>query len=141
MAQKNAFKGRDTDMSEQEFNKVFSKRLRYYLEKEGMTQVELAEKLGVSKTSVGNWVNGVKSPRMDKVDQMCKIFGCRRSDLSEDHPESYYIEEDAREMAEFMFRHPEYKVLFNASRNVKKEDIEFVANLLERFKNDTDDIV
>ena len=128
-------------MSEAEFNTIFSKRLKYYLAKYNMTQLDLAKRLNVGTTTVSNWCNGLKSPRMGKVDAMCEIFHCKRSDLMEDRPESYYIEEDAREMAEFMFRHPEYKVLFNASRNVKKEDIEFVANLLERFKNDTDDIV
>ena len=46
-----------------------------------MTQVELAKKLGVGTTSVYNWCSGTKIPRMDKVDKMCDIFGCKRSDL------------------------------------------------------------
>ncbi len=68
-------------MPEQEFNAVFSKRLRYYLNKYEMTQVELAERLGVGTTSVYNWCNGIKTPRMDKVDLMCDLFHCKRSDL------------------------------------------------------------
>ncbi|MDR3781300.1 MAG: helix-turn-helix transcriptional regulator, partial [Candidatus Copromonas sp.] len=49
-----------------------------------ITQVELAKKLGVGTTSVYNWCNGIKSPRMDKVDAMCDLFHCNRSDLMED---------------------------------------------------------
>ena len=45
------------DMPEQEFNAVFSKRLRHYLNKFDMTQAELAKKLGVGTTSVYNWCN------------------------------------------------------------------------------------
>ena len=71
-------------MPEQEFNTVFSKRLRYYLSKNNMTQVELAKRLGVGTTSVYNWCNGIKTPRMDKVDAMCDLFGCNRSDLISD---------------------------------------------------------
>lgn len=71
-------------MPEQEFNAVFSKRLRYYLSKNNMTQVELAKHLGVGTTSVYNWCNGIKTPRMDKVDAMCDLFGCNRSDLISD---------------------------------------------------------
>lgn len=71
-------------MSEQEFNAVFSKRLRYYLNKYEMTQIDLAKRLGVGTTSVYNWCNGIKTPRMDKVDAMCGIFHCKRSDLIED---------------------------------------------------------
>lgn len=68
-------------MPEQEFNAIFSKRLRYYLKEYEITQVELARKLGVGTTSVYNWCNGIKTPRMDKVDAMCELFHCNRSDL------------------------------------------------------------
>ena len=71
-------------MSEREFNQIFSERLRYYLDKYNMTQLELSKRLGVGTTSVYNWCNGIKTPRMDKVDAMCKIFNCKRSDLMED---------------------------------------------------------
>lgn len=129
-------------MSEQEFNAIFSKRLRYYLNQSNMTQLELSKRLGVGTTSVYNWCNGIKTPRMDKVDAMCSIFGCKRSDLiseKEEHEESYYFNEDARELAEFMFKNPEYKVLFDASRKVKKEDIAFVKQMIDRMRGDSDD--
>lgn len=71
-------------MSEREFNQIFSERLRYYLNEYNMTQLELSKRLGVGTTSVYNWCNGIKTPRMDKVDAMCKIFNCKRSDLMED---------------------------------------------------------
>ena len=71
-------------MSEREFNEIFSERLRYYLTKYEITQLELSKRLGVGTTSVYNWCNGIKTPRMDKVDAMCKIFHCKRSDLMED---------------------------------------------------------
>ena len=74
-------------MPEQDFNAVFSKRLRYYLSKNDMTQVELAKHLGVGTTSVYNWCNGIKTPRMDKVDAMCDLFHCNRSDLIEEKNE------------------------------------------------------
>ena len=49
-----------------------------------MTQLELSKRLGVGTTSVYNWCNGIKTPRMDKVDAMCRIFNCTRADLMED---------------------------------------------------------
>ena len=125
-------------MPEKEFNAVFSKRLRYYLSENQMTQAELANKLGVGTTSVYNWCNGIKSPRMDKVDAMCDLFHCNRSDLIEDKKEpspeeQYYLDPDARDMAQFLFKNPEYKVLFDASRKVKPEDIQFVKEMIDRM--------
>ena len=38
-----------------------------------------------------------------------------------------------------MFKHPEYKVLFDASRKVKKEDIEFVKEMIDRVRGDSND--
>lgn len=61
------------------------------------------------------------------------IYG---NDCKEESEGQYYINDEAREMAQFMFENPEYKVLFDASRNVKKEDIEFVKQLMDRFKHD-----
>lgn len=83
-------------MPEQEFNAVFSKRLRYYLNKYEITQIELAKKLGVGTTSVYNWCNGIKTPRMDKVDIMCDLFHCNRSDLMEEKKEQAQIDPDIR---------------------------------------------
>lgn len=112
-------------MSEEEFNKVFSKRLNYYLNEYNMTQVELAKRLGVGTTSVSNWCRGLKSPRMDKVDAMCKIFNCRRSDLMEDAPESsgYYLNEETAQVAQEIFENKELRALFDATRNADPEDL------------------
>lgn len=71
-------------ISEQEFNKIFSKQLKAQLKLHEMTQSDLAKHLGVSTQSVTNWCKGAKTPRMDKVDAMCSLFNCKRSDLMEE---------------------------------------------------------
>jgi transcriptional regulator with XRE-family HTH domain len=87
-------------MNETEFNKIFAAKLKYYLARNDMTQIELAEKLNTSKTSVYNWCSGLKTPRMDKVDKMCEIFGITRSALitsdssSSDEDEEIYSQEE-----------------------------------------------
>lgn len=75
-------------MYSQTFKEVFPKNLNRYLTQYNMSQHELARRLNVSATAVNNWCTGVKAPRMDKVDKMCRIFNCRRSDLVEPyHPD------------------------------------------------------
>lgn len=74
-------------MKNKSFNDVFSKNLRYYFDLSGMTQAEFAKKLGVGTTSIYNWLSGVKTPRMDKVDSMCKLLGIHREDLITDNME------------------------------------------------------
>lgn len=126
-------------MSEQEFYILFSRNLNYYLSINQKTQADICRELKLSKATVSSWCGGKRVPRMDKIDMLCEYFGIKRSDLMEDRagtpPESYYMNEGAREMAQFMYENPEYKVLFDASRKIKKEDIEFVKRMLDKFKD------
>ena len=81
------------NIDEKTFNSIFARNLRHYLDINQMTQVELAKKLNVGTTSVYNWCGGIKIPRMDKVDKMCQIFGCNRSDLiTEDSETKAFVE-------------------------------------------------
>lgn len=123
-------------MGEDYYKNVFSKNLKKYMDENGKEQIDLINDLGFNKSAVSTWCNGTRLPRMDKVDMLAKYFGVRRSDLIEDKSEqedTYYIDDDAREVAEFLHKNPDYKVLFDASRKVKKEDIDFVKQMLDRF--------
>ena len=126
---------------EKEFNSLFAKNLQFQIERNGLQQKELAEKLGVAPSTVTWWIKGLRTPRMDKVDEMCKILNCTRSDLLTDtskRPESYYVNRYAEELANFLHESPEYKVLFDASRKIKPEDIDFVIQMLDRMGGNND---
>lgn len=75
-------------VNEKEVNKIFAKNLKYYINVNNITQVELAKKMNVTPATVSNWCNGIKSPRMDKIDNLCKLFNINRSDLIEDKPKT-----------------------------------------------------
>lgn len=125
-------------MSEQEFNILFSKNLRFYLNKYDMTQSELAKRLGVSTQSVTNWCKGAKSPRMDKVDAMCEIFHCRRSNLMEDksesQEESYYTNPETAKIAQEIYENKDLSLLFDAAKDATPEDLQTVHTMLMALK-------
>ena len=62
-------------------NEVFKDNLNYYMSLNDISQVELAERLSVTPAAVNKWTKGQNIPRMNKVDKLCSIFGCQRSDL------------------------------------------------------------
>lgn len=128
-------------MSEETLRAIFAKNLRHHLEMCGKTQTDLSKYLNVSSATVSDWCNGRKMPRADKIQSIANWLNIPIGSMMEDSSSStnYYINDDAREMAEFMFKNPEYKVLFDASRKVKKEDIEFVKEMIERVSGDTND--
>jgi transcriptional regulator with XRE-family HTH domain len=105
-----------------------------------MTMKEVADKVGVSEGTVSRWESGdIANMRRDKIMALAKVLDLSPNvimewDDTEPEPEQhYYLDDDAREMAEFMLNNPDYKVLFDASRKVKKEDIEFVRQMIERM--------
>ena len=126
-------------MSDQEFNKIFSKRLKHYLNEYDMTQADLARLLGVSTQSVTNWCKGAKSPRMDKVDAMCKIFHCKRSNLMEDKDQleeeyTYYTNPETAKIAQEIYENKELSLLFDAAKDAAPEDLQTVHTMLLALK-------
>ena len=123
-------------MSDSEFNKVFSKRLQYYLDQYDISQAELARRLGVGTTSVSNWVNGTKSPRMSKVDMMCEIFHCKRSDLMEERPveSGYYVDPETAKIAQEIKDSKELSALFDVGRSMTPEDLQTVYQMALALK-------
>lgn len=73
-------------MAEEEYKRIFSKNLRYYMQLNGKTQMDLMNDLGLSSSTVSNWCTGLKLPRMDKVQKLADYFNINKSDLIEDKP-------------------------------------------------------
>ena len=44
-------------------------------EEQGLTQTYLAEKLGIDKSAVSKWENGVANPRADKLRELAGLLG------------------------------------------------------------------
>lgn len=70
--------------TEDKIREVFSRKLSCLLKEKNCTQLDLAHFMNVSNTTVNNWVNGYKMPRMDKIDRICVFFGINRKDLLTD---------------------------------------------------------
>ncbi|WAA10809.1 LexA family protein [Fervidibacillus albus] len=64
--------------------KVMSKNLKYYLKRDGITQTELANKLGIPEMTMSNWLNAKTYPRVDKIQLLADYFKISRSDLTEE---------------------------------------------------------
>ncbi len=50
----------------------------------------------------------------------------------EDQAAPYYLNDETRDLAQFLFENPNYKVMFDAVRKVKPEDVEFIKEMIDR---------
>ncbi len=47
----------------------------------GLSQTELASKLGVKQSTVAMWETGANSPQINKLPELAKILGCTIDEL------------------------------------------------------------
>lgn len=99
------------------------------------TQSDLVNDLGYEKSTVSNWCSGTRVPKIDTIIDIAKYLHVNVGDLIEDNQNDniYYLNPEARDMAQFLYENPAYKVLFDASRKVKPEDIQFVTEMIDRM--------
>ena len=69
---------------------ILSKNLKYYIEKSGKDRRELAAIWGFPYSTVSEWINGNKYPRIDRIEIMADYFGILKSDLIEQRTEEYH---------------------------------------------------
>lgn len=62
-------------------NETIGNRISKYRKEKGMTQEELAAKLGVSSQAVSKWENDASCPDISLLPQLCRIFGISTDEL------------------------------------------------------------
>ena len=82
----------------------FAKKLKLLRNSKGWTQEELAARLNVSRSAVGNYESGIRTPKYEELEEIADLFNCTMSYLLEkdrlgpdewyDGKEGYYLKED-----------------------------------------------
>lgn len=112
----------------------FKDNLKTLRKKKGFSQVELADKLGLSKSLIGLYETGDRKPSFEALEAIADFFNVSIDYLmGKDEKSVYYLDPDAAEMAQELYERPEMRVLFDASRKATKEDIEQVADILKKL--------
>lgn len=123
-------------MSEKELNKTIAENLCYLLEKTGKTQAQLADYMDLSQATISNWCNGIKMPRMDKIDKICTFLNASRNDLMLDREvnKEYYERKETNEIAEAIFNSKELRLLFSVGKDSTPENLIVASDLLLSLK-------
>lgn len=62
---------------------TFASNLKRLMFQNDLTQKQIADKLEVTTAAVSAWCNGLKMPRPETIDKLCKILKTDRSGLME----------------------------------------------------------
>ena len=117
-----------------------------FLRLRNITAAEVCRKTNISTSTISTWKKRGNALDANLLLKIAKVLDCTIDDLMgagsiEWDPkrkemvenEDYYIEEEAKEYAQFLFKHPEHRALFDASMKVKQDDISIVSALLDTF--------
>ena len=100
----------------------------------GMKDADVARISGIGRSTFSDWKNGRSAPKSEKLKKIAAALGVDAGFFMKgEDGEAYYVDDEAKELAQFLFENPEYRVLFDASRKVKKEDIDFVKDMIDRM--------
>ena len=117
--------------------KVFARNLNYYLTIRGKTQNDLVRDLEITASTVSDWANGKKYPRVDKMQMLADYFGILKSDLTEEHQESELTEDiELQEYLEELKNRSEMRMLFSLAKGATKEDVMQAVKIIEALQKD-----
>lgn len=106
---------------------IFASNLKYYMERNGVTQDDIVKRFELTASTVSDWVNGKKYPRIDKIQMLADFFGIMKSDLTEDKS----TDGELAEYLEQLRTRPEMKMLFKLTKNATKEDVQKAVKVIE----------
>lgn len=107
-----------------------------------MTQTELASGLGVSRSTIGMYENGEREPDIKTLEAIAGFFSVDMNFLlggavsSSELETKYYLNDEVAELAQEIYDDPDKRILFSAARDISKEDMQFVIDMIKRFKGD-----
>ena len=112
----------------------FSERLKKLRKDAGLTQVDVAEKLGISQPAYASWERGVKKPTQENLVKLSKILYVSVDYLlgnTENKQTS-----DALENIELLFRMNSKGLTDEEKEIFKKELIEFMEKRKKAFRKE-----
>lgn len=125
-------------------NETIGTRLKELRLQKDYTQEYVGNIIGVSKQTLYKYENGiVTNIPSDKIEALAKVYGVTPEYImgwaapsSEPDRPSYYADPETAEVAERLRTQPGMRMLFDASKDAKPEDLQYAADLLKRLKGD-----
>lgn len=136
----------------------FSEILKKEREQKGLTQLELASRLGFSKSRISMYENGRREPNLDDLDAISDFFNVQTDYLlgkttvrrsvwydefgSEYIPstlndkKNYYYDDETAALAKELHNNPRLRVLMSSSRKTTPEELEALIKIVEGMTHD-----
>ncbi len=125
------------DNKAEENKRLFARNFNYYLTINNKTQADIVQDLNITASTVSDWANGKKYPRVDKMQILADYFEILKSDLTEEHEEAKLTDDiELQEYLEELKNRDEMRMLFSLAKGATKEDVMQAVKIIEALKKD-----
>lgn len=111
---------------------IFAEQLNYYMKLKGINQSDIVSHFKLTASTVSDWCNGKKYPRVDKIQMLADYFGVLKSDLTEKKP---ITNDELKE--NIVIYHRDGKT---SEIKLTKEKMDMLAKMIEAIKDDDVDL-
>ena len=113
----------------------------------GLSAYQICKDIGEPSGMISNWKAGRYTPKADKMQKIADYFNVSVEYLTtgidtekkSDSGKKYYFSDETAQMAQELYETPGMRILFDAARGSKPEDMQMAADLLKRLKGTNPD--
>lgn len=122
-------------------------RFEQLLLEKGLKAADITKMTGLKSTVFSEWKSGKSVPKADKLVLIAQALGTtveylvtgEESGNETEEGNKYYFSDETAEMAQKLFENSEMRVLFDAARDSRPEDLKTAADFLRRLKETNPD--
>ena len=119
---------------------MFRKRLSEAMSIRQMKAADLADKTGIAKSTLSNYMTGRMKPKTKNLSLIAKALGVQEAwlmgyDIPMESDQKYYEPDTAAAMQEVFDGREDLRLLFDAARDLPPEQVQMVAQMIQGLKN------
>lgn len=111
-------------------------RIKKLCDNKGVVPTVVERELGFGRGYIGKLRN--MKPSAERLNRLAEYFGVSYAYLAgveeSEQPAGYYLDTETAELAQELFNNSDVRVLFDAARGSRPENLRIAADLLRRLK-------
>ncbi|WP_288298634.1 helix-turn-helix domain-containing protein [uncultured Megasphaera sp.] len=118
----------------------FGAKLKNCRKNMSLSQKEFGQKIGVAESTVSLYESNKRFPDADTLKKISSLFGVSIDYLLGNSPDpspesgGYYTDPDVAQITEELRTDPDKRILFDATKDLSKDDINTVLKIIEGLK-------